>query len=182
MRVREWQDIVRDVVEADVDPERWKAVAGPRNSGLGEDLYLAHPRSGVFLLKTYTKNPFERKGVGTQVSRSYDDDIAQFIQGKENARFGVHPSPVDPEEATDRARKVQETVKAHAEAPTHPNDLFDDVMTAIDSPAFGPLSYHDQTRPGHLDNLAGLFDEADTELNSELRELIRRDEVDRGFH
>lgn len=43
MRVRDWQDIVSDVVDSDADPDDWRAVAGDRASGLGEDLYLGHP-------------------------------------------------------------------------------------------------------------------------------------------
>src|SRR6056297_2879110 len=35
MRIREWQDILEDVTERDVDPEDWRAVAGDRAGGVG---------------------------------------------------------------------------------------------------------------------------------------------------
>lgn len=35
MRVRDWQDILKDVVESDADAGGWRAVAGDRNGGVG---------------------------------------------------------------------------------------------------------------------------------------------------
>ena len=67
MRVRDWQDILADVTDAGVDPDGWRAVAGDRRDGLGEDLYLGHPNAGVYALKTYAKNPTELRGVGGRV-------------------------------------------------------------------------------------------------------------------
>ena len=40
MRVRDWQDILEDVVESDADPGGWRAVAGDRRGGPGEDMFL----------------------------------------------------------------------------------------------------------------------------------------------
>ena len=181
MRVREWQDVVRDVIEQDVDPDDWRAIAGPRNRGVGEDLYLGHPNSGVYVLKTYTKNPYELKGVGSRVARSLDDEIGGFLPDEGSSRFAVHPRPNDEDEAKARARRVQETVRTHAAAPTTPDDLFTDLMDAIESPAFGPLEYDNRSRPPSLDGLAGTFDEAENVLNAELEDLIDTDEIDRGF-
>ena len=90
MRVRDWDDIVADVVESGAEPEGWRAVAGDRANGLGEDLYLGHPNSGVFHLKTYAKNPFEVHGVGTQVARRLDDELGTFFpESSDTSRFAV---------------------------------------------------------------------------------------------
>lgn len=182
MRIREWKDVVQDVIESDVDPDDWRAIAGPRSGGVGEDLYLAHPRAGVYFLKTYSKNPYELRGVGGRVARSLDDEIGAFLPEKNGpGHFAVHPAPKSQDEATARARRVQEVVRTHASIPTTQADMVEDLMEAIESPAFGPLDYHPRERPESLDGLSGTFDEAERLLSSELEDLLDDDEIDRGF-
>ncbi len=181
MRVRDWDDLVADVVDSDADPEGWRAVAGDRRRGVGEDLYLGHPAMGVFQLKTYAKNPFDVRGVGAQVARSIDDDIGQHLPEEADALFGVHPAPEDEDEAEQRARRVGEVVRAHAEAPTTPGDMFEDVMDAIESPAFGPMEYDQYGRPDQLDDLSNTFEEAEELLETEFEDIVETDEVDKGF-
>ncbi|WP_121821359.1 hypothetical protein [Halostella salina] len=182
MRVREWDDIVEDVVDQDVDPQGWRAVAGDRSGGVGEDLYVGHPSSGVYQLKTYAKNPFDVRGVGARVARSLDDEIGSFLPAESEAgRFAVQSPPDDEDEAEDRATELEEVIRAHADAPTTPGDLFDDVMEALDSPAFGPMEYDQYDRPDELDELSATFEEADELLDAELDDLIDDDGVDRGF-
>jgi len=41
MRVRDWDDILADVASDSTDPDGWRAVAGSRREGLGEDLTSA---------------------------------------------------------------------------------------------------------------------------------------------
>jgi len=182
MRIRDWQDVLTDVVESDAEPDDWRAVAGDRRRGVGEDLYLGHPRGGVYLLKTYAKNPYEVQGVGTQVARKLDDEIGSFLPEQETeGRFAVQNSPEDEDDAEEKARHLEEVVKAHAEAPTTPNDFFDDVMDAMDSPAFGPIEFDQYGRPESADELVERFDEAEDLLNEELEDLIEDADVGRGF-
>ena len=75
MKVRDWQDILQEVADKNVEPAGWRAVGGDRSSGVGEELFLAHPAVGVYQLKTYAKNPFEVQGVGTRVARRIDEDL-----------------------------------------------------------------------------------------------------------
>jgi len=182
MRVRDWDDVVADVVETEAEPSGWRAVAGDRSRGLGEDLYLGHPTAGVYLLKTYAKNPFEVRGVGTRVARRLDEDIGAYLPQENDARFAIRSAPEDAEGAKSRARRFTETVRAHADAPTTPEDLFTDVMEAIESPAFGPMEYDSTARPDRLDDLSASFEEAESVLNAELDDLIDGDEVGRGFY
>ncbi|ELZ05656.1 hypothetical protein C482_02051 [Natrialba chahannaoensis JCM 10990] len=173
MRIREWQDILEDVTDRPVDPDDWRAVAGDRAGGVGEDMYLAHPRAGVFFLKTYAKNPYEVRGVGTQVARKLDDEIGSFMPQQESGgRFAVQSPPEDEDQAETAIRDVYKR---------QPQDLFDDVMEALESPAFGPMEYDQYDRPEALDDLADQFEEADELLHAELEDLIETDEVDRGF-
>ena len=182
MRIREWQDVLQDVTDRDVDPEGWRAIAGDRAGGVGEDMYLAHPRAGVFFLKTYAKNPFEVRGVGTQVARKLDDEIGSFLPEEDaGGRFAVQSPPEDETHAETISQRLETVLETHADAPTRPQDLFDDVMDALESPAFGPMEYDQYDRPDELTDLSDRFEEAEELLDAELEDLIETDEVDRGF-
>jgi hypothetical protein len=183
MRVRDWQDILSDVMDDSRDPDGWRAVAGQRRQGVGEDLYLGHPSAGVFQLKTYAKNPYELRGVGTQIARRVDAGLDSLLPRREDdtGRFAVQRPPEDESEAKSMATRVEETLKVHAEAPTTPDDFFTDIMEAVDSPAFGPMEYELSDRPDRLDELSETFEAADELLTSELDDLIESEGVDRGF-
>ena len=184
MRVRNWQDILSAVIDNNHDPEGWRAIAGQRANGVGEDFYLGHPAGGVYQLKTYAKNPAELRGVGTQIARRVDGDLEPLFPDRteeEAGRFAVQQAPEDESEAESMATELEETLKVHAEVPTDEEDFFTDVMEAINSPAFGPMEYELRDRPDRLDELAETFAEAESVLNSELAELIETDAVDRGF-
>src|SRR6056297_1421061 len=182
MRIREWDDIVEDVVEQDVDPEGWRAVGGTRSGGVGEDLYVGHPRGGVYLLKTYAKNPYEVRGVGTQVARKLDDEIGSFLPEEDtDGRFAVQQPPEDEDDAEETARHVEEVVKAHADAPTTPDDFFEDLMTSMDSPAFGPIDFDNYGRPDAADELSDRFEEAEQLPDAELDDLADEDDVGRAL-
>ena len=183
MRVHDWQDIIEDVVESDADGSDWRAVAGDRRGGVGEDMFLGHPSAGVFQLKTYAKNPFEVQGVGTQVARKVDEDLDPLFPDRDaGGRFGVNDGVEDESEAKARAKQLETVVETHAEAPTSGDALFEDVMDALGSPAFGPMEYDMYDRPEELKSLSDTFEEAEDVLTTELDELIEEDDVGRGFH
>lgn len=182
MRIRDWQDILSEVTEGGHDPDGWRAVAGDRRRGLGEDMLLGHPAAGVFMLKTYAKNPREVRGVGARVARKVDGDIEPLLPGRdETGRFAVQRPPEDEDEAETMAKRVAATVESHAEIPEGPAEFFHDLMDAMDSPAFGPMEYAFDDRPERLDDVGETFEEAEHLLNSELDDLIDEDEVGRGF-
>ncbi|WP_101294946.1 hypothetical protein [Halegenticoccus soli] len=183
MRVRDWRDILDEVAEGTSAPEDWRAVAGRRREGVGEDLVLGHPRDGVYLLKTYAKNPYDVRGVGTRVARRVDEDLDPLLPGRDDdgGRFAVRTPPEDEDDAERMAKRLEETVRVHAEAPTTPDDFFTDLMEAVESPAFGPMEYDGTDRPDRLDELSDAFEEAERLLNAELDDLIADDGVDRGF-
>jgi hypothetical protein len=183
MRVRDWQDILEDVVESNADPQGWRAVSGSRRRGVGEDMYLGHPSAGVFQLKTYAKNPFEVKGVGADVARRIDDDIDPLFPEQGSGRFGVQPAITDEDQAKDTARRVTEVLRTHAdtEGASSGDALFDDVMEAMDSPAFGPMDHDQYGRPEGMNGLSDTFEEAEELLEAEFDDLVSDDGVDRGF-
>jgi len=182
VRVRDWDDVLADVAESGADPDGWRAVGGRRAGGVGETLYLGHPAAGLYLVQTYARNPYEVEGVGTRVARTVDDGLAaMFPDGDEAGRFAVQSLPEDEDAAESIARNVRETVRAHADAPTEPDHLFEDLMDAVDSPAFGPMRYDGADRPDPLEALSDEFADAETLLDAELDDLVEDDGVDRGF-
>jgi hypothetical protein len=180
MRVRDWQDILEDVVESNADPGGWRAVGGDRANGIGEDLYIGHPSAGVFQLKTYARNPFEVQGVGSRVARKIDDDLDSLFPKDDEGRFAVQ-QPLQEDEAEDTIEELETVLETHADAPTTPDALFDDVMETLDSPAFGPADIGTYDRPEGMDDLADTFEEAEELLDAELDDLVD-DDVERGFH
>jgi hypothetical protein len=181
MRARDWQDVLSDVVESKADPKGWRAVSGNRRRGIGEDLYIGHPRAGVFQVKTYAKNPFEVKGVGSRVARRLDDEIDPLFPSEVGGRFAVQRGARDEDEARATAGRVEEVLRTHADAPTTGEALFEDVMEAMDSPAFGPMEYDRYGRPDRMDELSETFEEAEELLEAEFDDLVDDDGVDRGF-
>ena len=183
MRVRDWDDILQDVVESDADPAGWRAVGGDRRGGIGEDLYLAHPSVGTFQLKTYARNPFEVDGVGTRVARSVDDDLEPLFPGDEDAGglFGIQQPVEDEETAKEQASRLETVVETHADAPTSPRAMLEDVLDAVDSPAYGPMNFDQHGRPNGVDELADTFAEAERLLDAEFEDVVD-DEVQRGFY
>ena len=182
MRVRDWQDILEDIVESDADAGDWRAVAGDRRGGPGEDVFLGHPSVGVYQLKTFAKNPYEVQGVGSRVARKVDEELDPLFPSKDaGGRFGVNDGIEDEDEAKDRAKELKAVLETHADAPTTPDALFEDVMDALDSPAFGPMEYDMYDRPDELQDLSETFDEAEELLTKELDDMIEGSDVGRGF-
>ncbi|MDG5777643.1 hypothetical protein VB773_07160 [Haloarculaceae archaeon H-GB2-1] len=181
MHVRDWQDILEDVVESNADPDGWRAVGGDRANGLGEDLYVGHPDAGVFQLKTYAKNPFQVEGVGAEVARRIDDDLDSLFPKQGSGQFGVQQPVEDEDEAKEKAKNLETVLQTHADAPTTPDALFEDVMDAMDSPAYGPMEFDRVDRPDRLDDLSNTFEEAEELLDKELDDLVDED-VERGFY
>jgi hypothetical protein len=182
MRVRDWQDILESVVESDADPDGWRAVGGDRADGIGEDLFFGHPSIGVFQLKTYARNPYQVQGVGAEVARRIDDELDPLFPEKaETGMFGVQ-KPIEDEGTAERtATELEEVVRAHADAPTSPDALFEDVMDTLDSPAYGPMEFDHHDRPAALDELTDTFEEAQQLLETEFEEVVD-DAVERGFY
>jgi hypothetical protein len=181
MRVRDWQDIIEDVMDSNADPGGWRAVGGDRANGIGEDMYLGHPSAGVYQLKTYAKNPMEVQGVGTQVARRIDEDIEPLFPDEGTGVFGVQNGVEDEDEAKEKANELEAVVETHAEAPTTPRALIEDMLDAMDSPAYGPMEYDQYDRPEQMGDLTDTFEEAEELLDTEFDDVISED-VERGFY
>ena len=182
MQVRDWQDTMTEVADSSAEPEGWRAIGGDRSGGIGEDLSIGHPDTGVFQVKTYARNPFEVQGVGAKVAGRVDDELAPLFpeRGDASGHFGVQ-APVEEAAAEDVATELETVVETHAEAPTSPEALFDDITDAVDSPAYGPMEVETNDRPGTMDDLTDTFEEAEDLLETEFKDVVD-DAVDRGFY
>ena len=182
MRVRNWQDVLQELISKDSDPQKWRAISGIRSGGIGEDLYLCHPGAGLYHLKTYAKNPFEVQGVGVQLVHKIDEGISDQFPREVDGRFAIHKPISEGVEVKKVTQRVEETLRAHVDAPTTSLDLFEDVMVAVGSPAYGPLDYRGMgSRPESLDILAEEFHDVNRKLERKLEEMIKDDEIGRGF-
>ena len=121
------------------------------------------------------------EGVGTEVARRIDDDLDPlFPEQGETGMFGVQQPPEDEDEAERTASRLEEVLRTHADAPTTPDALFEDVMDVLDSPAYGPMAFDQHDRPEALDDFTSTFEEAEEVLEAEFEDIVDED-VDRGF-
>jgi len=110
MKIKSRNETLNDVLkEAKRQPKNWKAIFGKDIHALSSDYYLYHPNVGLYFLKEYQKNVYERKGVGGKIARQVDSDIEKninnlsdnfgIIQGDlnkiaYNLKQGVHPQKI----------------------------------------------------------------------------------------
>ncbi len=186
MKIRDWQDLLNDIVEEDVDSSKWKAIAGKREKGIGEDFYLGHPSTGLFQFKIYAKNPFEVKGVGSKLSKNIDEEInSNLPKSMDSGHFSVHKPLKSKDEAKEKAEKLEDTIKSFSkhrnQGETKEQGLFTEMMKILESPAFGPLTYNQGQRPESINDLSSTFQEEQKELQSELEKLLDKDKIGRGF-
>ncbi len=89
IKTKERADILSDIIkDAKHHPKNWKAVFGKDQQLLSDDYYLFHPNVGLYLIKEYNKNPYQRRGVGGQIGRRVDDHIENEIS-KHQHDFGI---------------------------------------------------------------------------------------------
>lgn len=80
MKIKSRNDVLSDIIhDAKKYPKQWSASFGEDAMLGSHDCYIFHPHIGVYLLKEYSKNPFEVKGVGSKLARRIDDDIEEQI-------------------------------------------------------------------------------------------------------
>lgn len=89
MKIKSRDEILKDVIrEGKKYPKNWKAVFGKDNKNLSNDYYIFNPKTGIFLLKEYQKNPFEVKGIGGKIARHVDEDL-EIEVSKYSNDFGI---------------------------------------------------------------------------------------------
>ena len=117
-----------------------------------------------------------------QASRA-DEDVEPLFPEESNSQglFGVQEPVDDKATAKERVQDLETVVETHADAPTSPQALFEDVMDALDSPAYGPMEFETHDRPEQMDELTETFEEAEELLETEFEAIVDED-VERGFY
>jgi hypothetical protein len=116
------------------------------------------------------------------VARRVDEDIDPLFPDEESSGlFGVQQPVEDEETAREQANELESVIEAHADAPTTPRALLEDVLETVDSPAYGPMEFDSHGRPDAMDRLTNTFDEAESVLDREFEDIVD-ETVERGFH
>ncbi|MBN1281229.1 MAG: hypothetical protein JXA00_06235 [Candidatus Thermoplasmatota archaeon] len=89
MKIKSRKEILTDIIrDAQHHPRGWNAAFGKDPEVSSSDCFIFHPDIGIYLLKEYTKNPFETKGIGSKLARHIDDDIHEQLT-KHAGDFGI---------------------------------------------------------------------------------------------
>jgi hypothetical protein len=89
VKIKSKNDILKDIIrDGKTHPNGWNAAFGKDATSFSHDCYIFHPNIGLYLLKEYTKNPYEVKGVGSKLARHIDDDIEEQMR-KKSGNFGI---------------------------------------------------------------------------------------------
>ena len=117
--------------------------------------------------------------------REWEDILKDVVESlfpeRGTGGFGVQQPPEDDDDAEEKVKNLATVLETHADAPTTPDALFEDVMDAVDSPAYGPMDFDHYDRPDRLDELRDTFEEAEKLLEAEFDDVVD-DSVDRGIH
>ena len=89
MKIKSRSEILNDVLrDGKKNPKNWRAVFGKDNTLHSSDYYLFNPKTGIYLIKEYEKNPFVVKGIGSKIARHVDEDV-DIKLSKHNGDFGI---------------------------------------------------------------------------------------------
>ncbi|MEF8847838.1 MAG: hypothetical protein V5A68_01740 [Candidatus Thermoplasmatota archaeon] len=82
-------ETLKDIIKAGKRyPKNWKAVFGKDYKNFSNDYYLFHPKTGMYLLKEYQKNPYTLKGVGGKIAKRVDEHVENRMS-KPSGDFGI---------------------------------------------------------------------------------------------
>ncbi|PTD94261.1 hypothetical protein C9439_02885 [archaeon SCG-AAA382B04] len=96
MKIHDLEEIVNEIKQEGkkVDnKDKWWAGKGKHND-FGNDWFLGHPDVGLYQFKSYNKNPYTQKGVGTKLTKNVDDDLKKNFEEENNSIFGVLPDKI----------------------------------------------------------------------------------------
>lgn len=89
VKIQKRNKILNEVIsEGKKHPRGWKAILGRDTKRMSLDYYIFNPKSGIYLLKEYQKNPYHIEGIGGKIGRKIDEDIENQIS-KHSGDFGI---------------------------------------------------------------------------------------------
>ncbi len=94
MKIKSRSNLLNDIIkDAKKFPDGWKAVIGKDEKNFSNDYYIFNPKTGIYLLKEYQKNPYMVKGIGGKIARYVDENIENEIS-KFSSDFGIIKSNI----------------------------------------------------------------------------------------
>lgn len=89
VKIKSRNEILTDIIrDAKKHPTGWHASFGNDATVSSQDYYIFHPNIGVYLVKEFSKNPFQTKGLGGKLARHLDEDITEKII-RSSGDFGI---------------------------------------------------------------------------------------------
>jgi len=85
MEVKSREDILRELIKAAEEfPEGWRAGFRRDKSLHADEYYIYNPEVGLYEIKEYHVNPFEKRGIGTKIPERSEKFISRIL----DERFG----------------------------------------------------------------------------------------------
>jgi len=95
MKLKKRNELLNDIIhQGKKYPTGWMASFTKNQHHLSDDYYVHHPKVGLFYLKEYQKNPFQKRGVGGKIARKIDEDVTENLR-KQAHRFGIIQSDIN---------------------------------------------------------------------------------------
>lgn len=173
MKIQNLNKIVDEIKEEGKNVENkddWWAGKG-KHSDFGNDWFLGHPKVGLYQFKSYKKNPYTTKGVGTKLTKNVDNDIKENFEKDSDTIFGVLPDKIK----KSRKRRTEKLLKKQEF--NDPSTLFKKILDGLGINIRGKLTHSSKNEPEPVKNLKGTFDEEQKQLTEEFKKILNNDDV-----
>jgi len=162
VKVKSRRETLNDVVkDAKKYPKGWKAIFGKDREHLSNDYYIFNPKTGIYLLKEYQKNPFEVKGVGGKIARHVDEDIENEIL-KSASNFGIVQSDI---------RKISENIQKGVSL----QKIFNAAIEGRDMGISIPMKGHVSASKDSFTNIHNTFSTKQRRIDSKFEKIATDD-------
>ena len=160
MKVKSRRETLNDVVkDAKKYPKGWKAIFGKDREHLSDDYYIFNPKTGIYLLKEYQKNPFEVKG--GKIARHVDEDIENEISKSAN-NFGIVQGDI---------RKISKNIQKGVSL----QKIFNAAIEGIDMGISIPMKGHASASKDSFTNIHNAFSTKQKRIDSKFEKIATDD-------
>ena len=162
MKVKSRRETLNDVVkDARKYPKGWKAIFGKDREHLSDDYYIFNPKTGIYLLKEYQKNPFEVKGIGGKIARHVDEGIVNEISKSAN-NFGIVQGDI---------RKISKNIQKGVSL----QKIFNAAIEGRDMGISIPMKCHASASKDSFTNMRNTFSTKQKRIDSKFEKIATDD-------
>lgn len=173
MKIQDFDKVLKDIKEkgnkVDNKDDWWAGKTS--NNKFGNDLFLGHPKVGLYQLKTYNKNPLQQKGIGAKLTNKIDDGIEENFEKNTESIFGVLPNKIK----KSRKRRTEKLIKNKEF--NDPKNFFKNLLKALGINIRGNMTHSKRREPQPIRNLKGTFETEQKELTEEFKKILEEDQV-----